>query len=284
MTAHLLSHTEQLCRRQLQREFTALPVLLLSSLLPSTIACLACELPMDIVSLPPAVNRAHSAASPPPSPSSGFILVMFSDAHTSSFSLCHRRWLRYLLPPLPDSKSLQNNGLGSSSFPSSQHSASHTAAPKHLLKELTPARVFSKLVCRAIFGLISSLSCSFAQYLQLILGWFCPWVGEMAIQNTGCFCGGPEFGSQHPHCGPQPSRTPLPGGLMPASDPLRHGMHLVQQRHTCGHMLMNKNKDISLKGGWGIKSSETSFTTLPCVRCKSIHLPHPHNLLSYHLH
>lgn len=121
---------------------------------------------------------------------------------------------------------------------------------------MTPARVFFTLVCRVVFSLISSLSCPLAQYLQLILGIlgggerFRPGAEEMVIQSTGGFCRGPEFGSQHPHCSPQPSITPLPGGLIPTPDLHGHGMHLV---HRCGHMLMNKNKFVSLKRGWGNK-------------------------------
>ena len=48
-----------------------------------------------------------------------------------------------------------------------------------------------------------------------------------AVKSTGCFYRGYRCGSEHPHGGPQPSVTPVPGDVMPSFDLYRH--HVVHR-------------------------------------------------------
>jgi hypothetical protein len=50
-----------------------------------------------------------------------------------------------------------------------------------------------------------------------------------AVKNTGCYCRGPGFDSQHPHSGSQVSITPVPEDPMPSFGFCRHCTYVIKR-------------------------------------------------------
>lgn len=62
-----------------------------------------------------------------------------------------------------------------------------------------------------------------------------------AVRSPCCSCRRPRFHSQHPHAGPQPFATLVPGDLTPPSDFHGFQTHMREQEHTHTHTYTGRN-------------------------------------------